>query len=84
MKKTAQIEIPIQPVESPVICAPYEEPKDHWFYDKETGVAPTTGQFGPGSKHEITVRFWQEIYDDQGTLVEIHEKYPVDKGHRKL
>ena len=34
--------------------------------------------------NEITVRFWQEIYDDQGTLVEIHEKYPVDKGHRKL
>jgi hypothetical protein len=33
---------------------------------------------------EVTVRFWQEIYDDQGTLVEIHEKYPVDKGHRKL
>lgn len=33
---------------------------------------------------EITVRFWQEIYDDRGKLVEIHEKYPVDKGHRKL
>jgi hypothetical protein len=33
---------------------------------------------------EVTVRFLQEIYDDQGTLVEIHEKYPVDKGHRKL
>lgn len=32
---------------------------------------------------EITLRFWQEIYDDQGNLVEIHEKYPVDKGHRK-
>ena len=30
---------------------------------------------------ENTVRFWQEIYDDQGKLVEIHEKYPVDKGH---
>ena len=34
--------------------------------------------------NEITVRFWQEIYDDQDTIVEIHEKYPVDKGHRKL
>jgi len=31
-----------------------------------------------------TVRFWQEIYDDQGTLVEVHEKYPVDKGHQKV
>jgi hypothetical protein len=33
---------------------------------------------------ETTLRFWQEIYDDQGRLVEIHEKYPVDKGHRKV
>ena len=33
---------------------------------------------------ENTVRFWQEIYDDQGKLVEIHEKYPVDKGHQQV
>jgi hypothetical protein len=33
---------------------------------------------------ENTVRFWQEIYNEQDTLVEIHEKYPVDKGHRKI
>ncbi len=33
---------------------------------------------------ETTLRFWQEIYDDQGRLVEIHEKYPVDKGHRQV
>lgn len=32
---------------------------------------------------EFTVRFWQEIYDERGNLVEIHEKYPVDQGHRK-
>ena len=32
---------------------------------------------------ENTVRFWQEIYDGQGKPVEIHEKYPVDKGHQK-
>jgi len=33
---------------------------------------------------EATLRFGQEIYDDQGNLVEIHEKYPVDKGHQKV
>jgi hypothetical protein len=33
---------------------------------------------------ENTVRFWQEIYNDQGKLVEIHEKYPVDKGHQQV
>ena len=32
---------------------------------------------------ENTVRFWQEIYNNQGKLVETHEKFPVDKGHRK-
>lgn len=33
---------------------------------------------------ETTVHFWQEIYDDAGKLVEIHEKFPVDKGHQKV
>jgi hypothetical protein len=33
---------------------------------------------------ETTMRFWQEIYDDQGKLVETHEKFPVDKGHKKV
>jgi len=34
--------------------------------------------------NERTVRFWQEIYDDRGQLVELHEKFPVDNGHRKV
>jgi hypothetical protein len=34
--------------------------------------------------NEQTLKFWQEVYDDQGRLVEIHEKYPVDKGHQKV
>ncbi len=33
---------------------------------------------------EETLRFYQEIYDDNGKLVEIHEKYPDDKGHKKM
>ena len=33
--------------------------------------------------NETTLRFWQEIYGEQGELVETHEKYPVDHGHRK-
>ena len=32
---------------------------------------------------EAAVRFWQEIFDEQGQLVEVHEKYPVDTGHQK-
>ena len=34
--------------------------------------------------NENTVRFWQEIYNDSGQLVEIHEKYPLDKRHQKV
>ena len=33
---------------------------------------------------EITLRFWQEIYDEKRNLREIHEKYPIDEGHKKL
>ena len=33
---------------------------------------------------ETTLKFWQEIYDDQRRLVEVHEKYLVDKGHQKV
>ena len=34
--------------------------------------------------NETTLRFWQEIYDENGRLVEVHEKYPVDKGHQRM
>jgi len=33
---------------------------------------------------EQTVRFYQEIFNDCRQLVEIHEKYLVDKGHVKV
>lgn len=33
---------------------------------------------------ELTVRFYQEIYDEMGSLVEVHHKYPVDLGHQKV
>ena len=33
---------------------------------------------------ENTIKFYQEIYNPDGKLVEIHEKYPIDKGHKKV
>lgn len=33
---------------------------------------------------ERTLRFWQEIRDESGRLREIHEKFPVDRGHLKV
>jgi hypothetical protein len=34
--------------------------------------------------NETTTSFFQEIYNDQGTLVEIHQKYPIDTGHKRI
>lgn len=34
--------------------------------------------------NESTVRFYQEIYDETGRMREIHQKYPVDLGHRPV
>jgi len=34
-------------------------------------------------QNEVTLTFGQEIYNDLGILVEVHEKYPIDKGHKK-
>lgn len=33
---------------------------------------------------ERTTRFAQEIYDAENRLTEVHEKYPVDLGHRRV
>jgi hypothetical protein len=33
---------------------------------------------------DTTIRFWQEVYDGSGKLVETHEKFPMDKGHKKV
>jgi len=36
------------------------------------------------NKLEQTTRFYQEIYDQNGNLIEIHIKYPEDEGHKKI
>ena len=35
-------------------------------------------------KDEKTVRFYQNIYNEKGKLVEIHKKFSVDYGHKKV
>ena len=34
--------------------------------------------------NEETIRIWQEIYNSNNQLIEIHYKYPEDKGHQKI
>ena len=31
-------QIPIRPVEDPILCSPWDEPDQHWLYDTRTGV----------------------------------------------
>ncbi|WPL15567.1 Restriction endonuclease [Thiorhodovibrio winogradskyi] len=38
----SQAEIPLQPVDRPVICNPYLEPDAHWEYERTTGAALKT------------------------------------------
>jgi type III restriction enzyme len=33
----AEQNIPVQPIDKPILCSPYDEPTDHWIYDKKTG-----------------------------------------------
>ena len=33
---------------------------------------------------ERIVRFWQEMYNENGVLVKRHDKYPVDRGHVRV
>lgn len=45
----AQDEIPIQPVENPILCSPYKEPDQHWLYDSRTGIPTKTPGRRPAS-----------------------------------
>jgi hypothetical protein len=51
----------------------------------------TVGKFGFKARYvkgvdgrEETTRFYQEIYDSRGSLVEVHEKFPIDLGHQRI
>ncbi len=48
----------IQPVESPVICKPYEEPGEYWEFDRQTGHASRQPGRRPAS-------YWYKLSDDE-------------------
>ena len=68
MADKAQAEIPIQPVDKPIICKPYDEPNDHWVYDRETGEASRAGMRRPASywyKTERTGSAQRELFAEE-------------------
>lgn len=71
-----QLELPIQPVEQPILCSPYEEPTTHWLYDTQTGEAskqPGRREAGYWYKTERTgseqLKLFQEEQRDDLPLV---------------
>ena len=64
-------DIPIQPVEQPILCSPYEEPDKHWVYDTLTGEASQFRERRKAGYWYKTVRtgsqqleLFQEDWDD--------------------
>lgn len=60
--------VPIQPVERPIICPPYDEPNDHWIYDTATGAASRAGFRRPASywyKTERTGTAQQTLFQEE-------------------
>lgn len=55
-----------------------------YWYDVEGRAGWRARYVKEVNEDEDTTVFYREIYDDNGQLVEIHEKYPVDRGHRKV
>jgi len=54
-------------------------------YVRRVDASDGSGRFAEYIKEvdaeERTLSFMQKIYDPGGNCVEIHEKYPIDKGH---
>ena len=61
-------QVPIQPVDKPIICTPYVEPNDHWLYDTTTGKASHAGKRRPASywyKTERTGSAQMELFAEE-------------------
>src|SRR5947208_12284391 len=50
-------DVPIQPVERPILCSPFTAPIVHWHYDRVTGEATKTAGRRPA-------RYWYKTKDD--------------------
>ena len=66
-----QRDIPIQPVEQPILCSPYEKPNAHWFYDQNGEVIRQEGRREAGywyktqrTGSEQLQMFREEEWDD--------------------
>ncbi len=55
-----------------------------YWYEVEGHLGWKARYYKEVDAEETTVRFFQEIYNDRGMLVEMHQKFPIDTGHKKV
>ena len=56
--------------------------REYWF--EIAGRNGGKGYVKEVDRNEITISFRQEILNSDGILVEVHQKFPEDKGHTKV
>jgi len=67
----------VQPVESPVICNPYEEPQKYWNYNRETGRAQIEDGRRPAA-------YWYKIKDAGTKKDQLTVAFDTEEGRRDL
>ncbi|MEW6201305.1 MAG: hypothetical protein AB1546_04975 [bacterium] len=55
-----------------------------YWYDVKGHRGQSARYIKEVDSEEKTIRFYQEIYDNHGKLIEIHLKYPKDEGHIEI
>jgi len=56
LRASTQEQLPIQPVDDPIICNAYQKPTAHWIYDTDTGAATKANGRRPAGYYYKTER----------------------------
>lgn len=69
---------PIQPVERPILCSPYEAPSLHWQYDRATGEASRMAGRRPArywykTKDQAAGQLTLELAEGQDDLIRVNQ-----------
>ena len=83
MTKADSREIPIQPVENPIICNPFAEPTQHWVYDTVTGEAEKLEGRRPASYWYKTKKVGTEQQEFAFIAEEQRDDLPLINALRK-
>ncbi len=73
-----QNDVPVQPVERPILCSPYEAPSLHWHYDRVTGEATRMAGRRPArywykTKDQAAGQLSLELAEGQDDLVTVNQ-----------